>query len=348
MKSAASPVTEFTRGESSPDPSPDLSRIVALVDEEMALVEDWLKTNLIDDNPFVEQLLKQIFFSGGKRIRPLIVLLSSRATTGEGELSRLHIILAVLTELIHTASLVHDDVIDKASVRRGQETINKTWNDRLAVLMGDLLFAQASICLARIMNPVIVGIYGQVLGDLCAGEIKQMRMQFSTDIDWESYTSKSMSKTASLISAGSHSGAILNGCDNDTIQALKDYGVNLGICFQIVDDLLDITASEKETGKAVGSDLKNGVITAPSLFVLEKGGEKADRLRKLIRERTVTTDEGLAEALDLIVSSGGVESTVELAAGYTARARACLEVLPDTSYREGLCELADYVMTRTR
>ncbi|HMP52267.1 MAG TPA: polyprenyl synthetase family protein, partial [Candidatus Melainabacteria bacterium] len=159
----------------------DLSTLVKLVEDEMGLVEEWLRTNLIDDNPFVEDLLKQVFLAGGKRIRPLIVLLASRATAPkQEEFSRLHIILAVLTELIHTASLVHDDVIDKASVRRGQETINKRWNERLAVLMGDLLFAQASICLARIMNPTVVGIYGQVLGDLCAGEIKQMRQQFST------------------------------------------------------------------------------------------------------------------------------------------------------------------------
>src|SRR5690606_34339694 len=118
----------------------------------------WLRTNLIDDNPFVEELLKQVFHAGGKRIRPLIVLLSSKASARNvGEVGRLHIILAVLTELIHTASLVHDDVIDRADVRRGQETVNKRWSEKVAVLMGDLLFAQASICLARIMNPVVVG-----------------------------------------------------------------------------------------------------------------------------------------------------------------------------------------------
>src|SRR5271170_1447762 len=156
----------------------DLASIFEPVKDEMQLVEQWLGSNLIDDNPFIGELLGQIFKAGGKRVRPGLVLLSSRATAPQGQLGRLHIILAVLTELIHKASLVHDDVVDGASLRRGQETVNRKWNDKLAVLVGDLLFAQASICLARLMNPVIVGIYGRVLGDLCAGEIRQMQQQY--------------------------------------------------------------------------------------------------------------------------------------------------------------------------
>jgi len=328
--------------------TPSLSSLFDLVSDEMTLVEDWLKSNLIDDNAFVEELLKQIFHAGGKRIRPLIVLLASKATAREtGKLSRLHIILAVLTELIHTASLVHDDVIDKASMRRGQETINKRWNDRIAVLMGDLLFAQASICLARIMNPVVVGIYGQVLGDLCSGEIKQMRQQFVTKVDWDAYIDKSVSKTASLFGAGSHSGAILNGCSNEVIQSLKDYGLNLGICFQIVDDLLDITGSTKDTGKAVGSDLRNGVITAPAMFVLEKNDSNAERLKRLIDSREITSDEGAEEALKIIRDNGGVDETVALARRYANNAIESLALLKDSSYKDGLASLADYVMTRT-
>ncbi|MBI4532716.1 MAG: polyprenyl synthetase family protein, partial [Candidatus Melainabacteria bacterium] len=151
----------------------DLSLLFQPVAQELKLVDEWLSTNLIDDNAFVSELLAQISGAGGKRVRPGLVLLCSKATAQikppplRNEIGRLHIVLAVLTELIHTASLVHDDVIDGASLRRGQVTVNRKWNDRLAVLVGDLLFAQASICLARIMNPVIVGIYGQVLGELC-------------------------------------------------------------------------------------------------------------------------------------------------------------------------------------
>jgi all-trans-nonaprenyl-diphosphate synthase len=326
----------------------DLMAILQPVAADIATAEELLETNMIDDNPFVADLLGQIFQAGGKRIRPAITLLASRATLAPGsDFSRLHIILAVLTELIHTASLVHDDVIDKASTRRGQETVNRRWNDRVAVLLGDLLFAQASICLARIMNPVIVGIYGQVLGDLCAGEIGQMRQQFNTEVDWDGYIRKSVCKTASLFGAGSHSGAILNGSDNDTVAALKEYGIGLGICFQIMDDLLDVTASAKALGKPAGGDLAGGLITAPAIFILERGDANATKLRQLIQTRAVSTAEGTEEALSIIRNNGGVEATIELCKKYARQSKEQLACLRPTVYRDSLESLVDYVITRS-
>lgn len=333
---------------------PDLAKLTEPVAHEMALVEEWLTTNLIDESPFVGELLSQLFKAGGKRIRPLVSLLASKASltdphvdAAHSEMSRLHIILAVLTELIHSASLVHDDVIDSAATRRGKETVNKRFSDKLAVLLGDLLFAQASICLARIMNPVVVGVYGQVLGDLCSGEIGQMRQQFSTRVDWDAYIQKSIGKTASLIAAGTHSGAILNGRPDNVVAALKDYGIALGLCFQIVDDLLDITASAEETGKPAGNDLKNGLITAPALYVLERGGPDAEKLKKLIDSRAVQSEEGLAEAMEIIKTAGGVEQGFALAASYGDKAKAALAILPDSDSKAALCGLVDYVLVRS-
>lgn len=332
---------------------PDLARIAMPVSHEMKLVEEWLTTNLIDDSPFVGEMLAQLFKAGGKRIRPMVSLLASKASLTDptedpahSRMSRLHIILAVLTELIHSASLVHDDVIDSAATRRGKETVNKKFSDKLAVLLGDLLFAQASICLARIMNPVVVGIYGQVLGDLCSGEIGQMRQQFSTRVDFDAYIQKSIGKTASLIAAGTHSGAILNGRPDNVVSSLKDYGVALGICFQIVDDLLDVTASSEETGKPAGNDLRNGLITAPALFVLEAGGEGARRLTELIADRSVQKDEGLAEAMEIIKTNGGVEKGIALAASWGEKARRSLDVIADSESKSSLLELVDYVLVR--
>lgn len=332
----------------------DMHSLVAPVAHEMQLVEEWLTTNLIDDSPFVGELLNQIFQAGGKRIRPLVTLLASKASLADpaldphhSEMSRLHIILAVLTELIHSASLVHDDVIDSSSTRRGKETVNKKFNDKLAVLLGDLLFAQASICLARIMNPVVVGIYGQVLGDLCSGEISQMRGQFSTVVDWQAYYNKSIKKTASLIAAGSHSGAILNARPNEVVAGLKEYGEKLGLCFQIVDDVLDVTGSVKETGKPVGSDLRNGLITAPALHVLEAGGDPSLNLARLIKERAVQTDEGVAEALDLIRVNGGVEAALGTAQRIGQEAKDSLSLLPETASKAALIGLVDYVLIRS-
>jgi all-trans-nonaprenyl-diphosphate synthase len=343
MSIASSPVTYKA------SKNPDLKALAEPVKEELALVEEWLGTNLIDDNRVVHELLADLFKAGGKRIRPLITLLCSQASNRqETEFSRLHIILAVLTELIHAASLVHDDVIDRASVRRGQQTVNRRFNDRLAVLLGDLLFAQASICLARIMNPVVVGIYGQVLGDLCSGEIRQMNQQFSTAINWDAYLRKSVCKTASLFAAGSHSGAILNGCAPDVVSDLKQFGLNLGLCFQIVDDLLDVTGKAEELGKEPGSDLRSGVITAPALFVLEQKTNAAERLAELIKNRLIITDEGTAEAIDLIRNNGGIEKTIELAQKYAQLSVENLQKLPNSTYKNSLEQLADYILIRTK
>jgi all-trans-nonaprenyl-diphosphate synthase len=328
--------------------SPDLGLLLEPIKEELEQVEKFLNSNLVDDSPFIEELLGQVFRAGGKRIRPALVLLTAKATAKQkGHVGRLHIILSVLTELIHTASLVHDDVLDSASLRRGQETVNRKFSDKLAVLTGDLLFAQASVCLSRLMNPVIVGIYGQVLGDLCAGEIRQMRQQFAISTDWEAYIQKSIWKTASLFAAGTQSAPILNGSSDAVIMNMRSYGVNLGICFQVVDDLLDVTGNSLALGKAAGSDLTHGVITAPAMYVLERKDKAAEKLDHLIRTRAVTTPEGVSEALEIIRNNGGIELTVELARKYARQAHESLAVLPPSQYRDSLERLIDWLLIRT-
>ncbi len=311
------------------------------------LVEAQLNSNLIDDNQLITELLALVFKGGGKRIRPILVLLSSHATNAPNmNFSQLHITLAVLTELIHTASLVHDDILDSASVRRGAQTMNKRFNDRLAVLLGDLLFAQASICLAKIRSPEIVGIYGQVLGDLCAGEIQQMKQQFCSTLSWQDYINKSIAKTASLFAAGTHSGAILNNASSEAINGLKNYGQHLGICFQIIDDLLDVTGDAKSLGKEPGSDLKSGIITAPALFVLEQKNSAAKKLEALISSREICEPAGLEIGLDLIRNNGGIDATIELAKEHGQKAKDNLGVLPNSIYKDCLLGFTDYVLHR--
>lgn len=329
--------------------APDPGILLEPVKDELELVEQFLNSNLVDDSPFIAELLGQVFKAGGKRLRPALSLLVGKATStkADGQLGRLHIILAVLTELIHTASLVHDDVIDSAALRRGQETVNRKWSDKLAVLTGDLLFAQASVCLARLMNPPIVGIYGQVLGDLCAGEIRQMRQQFVLNLGWENYIQKSIWKTASLFAAGTQSASILNLGSDKQVSAMKQYGLNLGICFQIVDDLLDVTSNSSQLGKPAGSDLSQGLITAPALFVLERNDEYSRRLESLIRTRAVSTEEGVEESLAIIRNNGGVDSTVALAYKYADLAKESLSVLSSSTFRDSLEQMVDWLLTRT-
>lgn len=326
----------------------DLGDLLEPIKVELAEVENFLNQNLVDDSAFIADLLRQVFQSGGKRIRPALCLLAAKATLKNSEFSRRHIILAVLTELIHTASLVHDDVIDAASTRRGQETVNRKWNDKLAVLIGDLLFAQASVCLARLGSPPVVGIYGHVLGDLCAGEMKQMRQQFSTTVDWAAYEGKNIWKTASLIAAGCHAAPILNTCGDDVVASMKDYGTKLGICFQVVDDLLDFTQTSAQLGKPAGSDLANGLVTAPALFVLERKDARAARLENLINTRAVCQPEGLGEALALIKGAGGIEATAKMAAAYATSAKQALAIIAPSPARDSLELLSDWLLTRTK
>jgi all-trans-nonaprenyl-diphosphate synthase len=332
--------------------SSDLSAVLEPISQDMAVLTQRLSSNLIDDNPFIDELLDQVFRAGGKRIRPGLVLLCHRATCKEDSNStdaveqQLHITLAALTELIHTASLVHDDVIDRADVRRGQTTVHTQWSEKIAVLLGDLLFAQASVCLSQLESPQIVGIYGRVLGDLCAGEIRQMRQQYSLDVNWESYIHKSYCKTASLFSAGCRSAAILNNCSAEIIQQLAEYGKNLGICFQITDDLLDVTGNSDVLGKKTGGDLAQGIITAPALAVLERKDEPANKLAHLINTRAVNSTEGLEEALDLIQRYGGVEDTRALCRKYASQAKDNLKVIPNSSYRDSLDGAIEYLLHR--
>jgi all-trans-nonaprenyl-diphosphate synthase len=330
----------------------DLTAVLEPVASDMERLEKRLASNLIDDNPFIDELLAQVFRAGGKRIRPGLALLCHRATYKEGNLNAnanpndAHITLAALTELIHTASLVHDDVIDHADTRRGQQTVHHKWNEKIAVLLGDLLFAQASICLAQLQSPEIVGIYGRVLGDLCAGEIRQLRQQYQLELSWDDYIHKSYCKTASLFSAGCKSAAILNDCPNEVIQQLAEYGKNLGICFQIIDDLLDVIGSSDAMGKETGGDLAQGIITAPVLAVLQRKDTAADKLAGLISTREVNSPQGLAEALDLVRRCDGVESTHALCRKYAAAAKDNLKVLNSSPYRDSLHGAIEYLLHR--
>ncbi len=316
--------------------SANLTELYKLIQLEMESVELLLASNLIDDNVYIRELLGQIFQSGGKRLRPMVAILASYASLPQPELSRNHIIHAALSELIHTASLVHDDVIDNSNLRRGKATLNSEKNDKVAVLMGDLLFAQASVCLSRLMHPEIVGIYGQVLGDLCAGEIKQMLNAFNTNITIDTYIQKSIGKTATLFEAASCGGSILNQVNNSLVLDLKAYGLNLGICFQIIDDLLDILGKASELGKPLGSDLQNGVITAPTIYVLQQDHGDSLKLKELIQKRLVNEPAGLAEAMTIIKNNKGIESTIDLANKYADLSLKSLHNLSVSPYKDAL------------
>eukprot|EP00889_Picochlorum_renovo_P002974 jgi/Picre1/30004/NNA_005380.t1 len=288
------------------------------------------RKNLVDvvgkRHPLLRTAADQIFSAGGKRLRPLIVLLVARATYrmhGLEDLTERHRRLAEITEMIHTASLVHDDVLDECDTRRGKRTVNSIYGSRVAVLVGDFLFAQSSWFLANLDNLEVIKLISQVIADFADGEISQAASLFDASVTLDKYLEKSFYKTASLLLH--HAGELP--------------------CFQIVvDDILDFTQSSEKLGKPQGQDLASGNLTAPVLFALQNP-TTGPRLLTLIESR-FKKEGSLQEALDLVAAGGGIDQARKLARDEADVALAQLEMLPDSDAKASMVKMVDYVLER--
>jgi all-trans-nonaprenyl-diphosphate synthase len=324
-----------------------LKNIRGPVDQDMEIC----RQNLVDvvgkRHPLLRAAADQIFSAGGKRLRPLIVLLVSRATysmTGLLDITERHRRLAEITEMIHTASLVHDDVLDDCGIRRGKKTVNNLYGTRVAVLVGDFLFAQSSWFLANLDNLEVIKLISQVIADFADGEISQAASLFDPTITLEQYLDKSFYKTASLVAASCRGAAVFSECSDEVKLAMYEYGRHLGLAFQVVDDILDFTQSTAALGKPQGQDLASGNLTAPVLFALEDR-TVGPRLLQLLQTRF--KDEGsLVEALNLVQMGGGIERARLLAREEADKALAALQVLPSTPAKESLAMMVEYVLER--
>ncbi len=311
------------------------------VEADLRILADNLKQLVGNRHPILYAAAEHLFGAGGKRIRPAIVLLVSRSTMLEQEITPRHRRLAEITEMIHTASLVHDDVVDESDMRRGVPTVHSLFGNRIAVLAGDFLFAQSSWYLANLNNLDVVKLLSEVIMDLASGEIQQGLNRFDTNTSIETYLKKSYYKTASLIANSSKAAGLLSDVSQETAEQLYGYGRNLGLAFQIVDDILDFTSSTDTLGKPAGSDLISGNLTAPVLFALE---EKPYLEVLISREFAQVGD--LEEALALIEDSQGIVRSRELAAEHANSAIEHLAVLPPSECRQALTNMADYVLSR--
>ncbi len=311
------------------------------VEADLRILADNLKQLVGNRHPILYAAAEHLFGAGGKRIRPAIVLLVSRSTMLDQEITPRHRRLAEITEMIHTASLVHDDVVDESDMRRGVPTVHSLFGNRIAVLAGDFLFAQSSWYLANLDNLEVVKLLSEVIMDLASGEIQQGLNRFETNTSIESYLKKSYYKTASLIANSSKAAGLLSDVSQETAENLYGYGSNLGLAFQIVDDILDFTSSTDTLGKPAGSDLISGNLTAPVLFALE---EKPYLEVLISREFAHVGD--LEQALALIEDSQGIVRSRELAAKHAKSAIEHLAVLPASECRQALTNMADYVLSR--
>ncbi|MHC5723713.1 MAG: solanesyl diphosphate synthase [Nostoc sp.] len=311
------------------------------VETDLRLLADNLKQLVGNRHPILFAAAEHLFGAGGKRIRPAIVLLMSRATMLEQDITPRHRRLAEITEMIHTASLVHDDVLDESDVRRGVPTVHSLFGNRIAILAGDFLFAQSSWYLANLDNLEVVKLLSEVIMDLATGEIQQGLNRFDVGISIETYLQKSYYKTASLIANSSKAAGLLSEVSRETVEHLYSYGRHFGIAFQIVDDILDFTSTTDALGKPVGSDLKSGNLTAPVLFALAQ----KPSLEVLI-DREFAQDGDLEQALELIQDSEGIQQARELAADHAKLAIEHLAVLPPSESHQALINIAEYTLSR--
>ncbi|KAG5254814.1 hypothetical protein OIU77_015903 [Salix suchowensis] len=321
-----------------------ITNLFEVVADDLLTLNQNLQSIVGAENPVLMSAAEQIFGAGGKRMRPALVFLVSRATAevvGLKELTTEHRRLAEIIEMIHTASLIHDDVLDESDMRRGKETVHQVYGTRVAVLAGDFMFAQSSWYLANLENIEVIKLISQVIKDFASGEIKQASSLFDCDVELEEYLIKSYYKTASLIAASTKGAAIFSGVDSSVSMQMYDYGKNLGLSFQVVDDILDFTQSAEQLGKPAGSDLAKGNLTAPVIFALEQ----SPKLREII-ESEFCESGSLDEAIELVKNFGGIERAQELAKEKADLAIQNLSCLPQGSYQSALEEMVLYNLER--
>ncbi|MEM8719087.1 MAG: solanesyl diphosphate synthase [Cyanobacteria bacterium P01_G01_bin.39] len=315
--------------------------LLAPVENDLSLMTANLKQLIGARHPILGAAAEHLFDAGGKRIRPAIVLLASRATTLDHELTPRHRRLAEITEMIHTASLVHDDVVDEADLRRNVETVNNLFGDRIAVLAGDFLFAQSSWYLANLDNLQVVKLLSEVIRDFAEGEIMQSINRFDIDASINSYLDKTYYKTASLMANSAKAAAVLSDAEESIVENLYSYGRNLGLAFQIVDDILDFTSSAEVLGKPAGLDLASGKLTSPVFYALQQ----QPQLKTLI-EREFSESEDLPQALELILNSDGIDQSRKLAKELASKAAQNLSCLTASDSKDALHELTNYAVSR--
>ncbi len=320
---------------------PSFDDVIELARDDMQAVDELITTSLESDVALVSQVSQYIVMSGGKRLRPLLVLLAARALGYDGEQ---HVRSAAIIEFIHTATLLHDDVVDGSDRRRGRDTANTVFGNQASVLVGDFLYSRAFQMMVDIDSMRVMQILADATNTIAAGEVMQLMNVHDPDTTEEAYRQVIYRKTARLFEAGAQIAAVLAGRDPGDEAAMITYGKNLGAAFQLVDDALDYNASADELGKNIGDDLAEGKPTLPLIHAMANGAE-ADR--KLIRQAII---EGGLDQLDeirrIIEETGALQYTADRAQEAADTAIAALTEIPDSDYKKALVAVADFAVRR--
>ncbi len=311
------------------------------VEPHFEAVNDYIINHLGSNVPLVEKIGHYIVESGGKRLRPLLVLLSANACGYNGDK---HIPLAAIIEFIHTATLLHDDVVDNSDLRRGKDTANARWGNAPSVLVGDFLYSRAFQVMVEIGSMDIMQVISNATNVIAEGEVLQLLNAKNPDTTEDSYMQVILGKTAMLFEAATESGAILADCSTEQREALRLYGRHLGIAFQLIDDVMDYLSTAEEMGKNVGDDLAEGKPTLPLIHAMREGNDEERQLiRQAIRKGGL---EDLESIMAIVRQTGAITYTQTRAQEEADKAIAALDVLADSSFKDTLKQLADIAVKR--
>lgn len=313
---------------------------------DLARVEERLREESNVDYPVVGHIVENLIESGGKRLRPLLLLLAAKPF--DYDIDEL-IPAAAGVELLHNASLIHDDTVDHADVRRGQPTLNSVLPPETVILLGDYLFARSAMLAAATMNPRVVGVFASTLAKICDGQLSEVFNAHKLDQSVDDYKQRIYGKTASLFAGSAEMGAIIAQAPGDSIEAMRDFGGNVGMAFQIVDDVLDLRESTDSIGKPAGLDLRQGTVTLPTMLFFQKGSQNGHNIELVQRviDGADISDADYDHAVDTIRESGVLEESIAIAEDYVENARAIIKELPPGESSEMLEALAMDSLSRT-
>ncbi|MDE0989434.1 MAG: polyprenyl synthetase family protein [Pseudomonadales bacterium] len=314
---------------------------LSVVKQDSQAVDDLIRANLNSEVPMVEEIAAYLIEAGGKRLRPLLVLLCAKACGYQGSD---HVKLAAVIEFLHTAMLLHDDVVDESGLRRGRETVNAAWGNAPSVLVGDFLHSRAFEMMVDIGDIRVMEILSKATNVIAEGEVQQLsfiRNPATTEVEYMEIISR---KTAMLFQAAAHAGAVLAGANEKTEHALRDYGLHLGIAFQMVDDQLDYLGTPEELGKNIGDDLAEGKVTLPLIVAMRNGQpDQKAFVEDAIRNGGV---ENLPEMIRLVKATDALKYTSEQANTERCEAMACLNNVADSEFKDSMSKLINFVVDR--
>jgi octaprenyl-diphosphate synthase len=337
-----------------PVPGDALSRLTSLLRDDLEACNRAIVARMESPVALIPQLAAHIVAAGGKRLRPLLTIAAARLcgyggpAHGAGAPALRHVNLAACVEFIHTATLLHDDVVDESLLRRGLASANAVFGNKASVLVGDFLFARAFKLMVDDGSLKVLGILSQASATIAEGEVLQLTTQNDLSTSDEQYLDVVRGKTAALFAAACQVGPVITMRPEREERAMAAYGMNLGIAFQLVDDALDYAADQATLGKTVGDDFREGKITMPVLTAYAAGNEEERAFWRRTLERSEQDGDDLDRALRLMDQCGAIQATLDRAARFAADAKECLGIFPPGDYREALAAIADYTVQRVR